>query len=363
MFYVYRFLDKKKNIIYVGKSRKDLEQRFRTHFHLPKACYNLTYRIEYIECATESDMSIKEIYYINKYRHNGTFFNVSDTMDVPTSINFNDKWKQYRGPLNSHFSHSINYIKGYTSSKEVRYNKDGTIDRRKSNSTLGLSVFVDALTVDEVNLIIGQLISDINCAENKNQEQIRFRNLVVFVLGINIPHKLNEYICLKYRDFFNENDQPKTLKIKMFKSMGEETLDVPLKDVVRKTLLAYVKYLGWNYDTNANDVIFQTREHKTISNKTWWKILTDAASRAGIEKNIGVESQRKTYGVNIYCLSENKLNALLFLGEVWGRSRESHVINYLNLTDKSIDRDYYFGEYFSLGEVDLSKIMCLNPHN
>lgn len=121
MYYVYRFLDKKKNVIYVGKSKQDLEQRFRGHLHLPDACYDLTYKIEYIECATESDMSIKEIYYINIYRHDGDFFNVLDTADVSVSVEFKDKWKQYMGPLGTHFHHSINYLKGYTTQKEVRY--------------------------------------------------------------------------------------------------------------------------------------------------------------------------------------------------------------------------------------------------
>lgn len=125
MYYVYRFLDKSKNVIYVGKSKQDLEQRFRGHLHLPDECYDLVYKIEYIECSTESDMSIKEIYYINKYRNENFYFNVLDIAELPTSVVFNDKWKMYKGPLGAHFHKSINYKKGYTSEKQIRYNKDG----------------------------------------------------------------------------------------------------------------------------------------------------------------------------------------------------------------------------------------------
>ena len=95
MYYVYRFLDKAKNIIYVGKSKQELEQRFRGHSHLPSECYDLVYKIEYIECKTESDMSIKEIYYINKYKNNEHYyFNVLDMTELPDSVDFNDKWKK-----------------------------------------------------------------------------------------------------------------------------------------------------------------------------------------------------------------------------------------------------------------------------
>ena len=78
MFFVYRFLNDTGSVIYVGKSKQSLQQRFAGHQHLPDECYNLVKTIEYIECSTEADMSIKEIFYINKYQHNPIFFNVQD---------------------------------------------------------------------------------------------------------------------------------------------------------------------------------------------------------------------------------------------------------------------------------------------
>ena len=361
MFYVYRFLDKKKNIIYVGKSKQDLEQRFRGHLHLPDACYDLTYKIEYIECATESDMSIKEIYYINKYRHDGDFFNVLDMADVPVSVEFNDKWKQYKGSLGAHFHHSINYIKGYTTEKEERYNKDGTIDRRKSNAKKGVSQFVEGFTEHEVDLIIDHFIDELNGSENKNQEEIRFRNLVLFVLGVNLPHKINDLLCLKYSDLFDKNNNLKTVGLKLGRWHKDEIIEIPLMNVAKKIVLAYTEYLGWNYNANANDPLFQTREHQIVSPNTWWRILNDAVDATGIKKNIGSESLRKTYGINLYTRAEDKLDALNFLGELWGSERESKVIKYLNLTDNEVDFEYFLSEYFSLGDVDLSRIKCLQP--
>lgn len=264
MYYVYRFLDKKKNIIYVGKSKQDLEQRFRGHLHLPDACYDLTYKIEYIECSTESDMSIKEIYYINKYRHDGNFFNVLDTSDVPVSVEFKDKWKQYKGPLGTQFHHSINYLKGYTTQKEARYNKDGSIDRRKTNKKAGISSFVEGFSAHEVDLIIDHLVAELNNAENNNQEEIRFRNLVIFVLGVNLPHKINDFLCWRYCDLFDESNSPKAVGLNLGRLHKDEIIQIPLKNVVKKVILAYAGYHGWNYATNANDPLFQTREHQIV---------------------------------------------------------------------------------------------------
>ena len=66
-FYVYRFINKDENIVYVGKTI-DLKTRFRQHEYLTDDII----KIEYIECASEADMTWKEIYYINLYKNKDT---------------------------------------------------------------------------------------------------------------------------------------------------------------------------------------------------------------------------------------------------------------------------------------------------
>ena len=363
MYYVYRFLDKAKNVIYVGKSKQDLEQRFRGHLHLPEECYDLVYKIEYIECSTESDMSIKEIYYINKYRNTNFFFNVLDTTELPTSVTFDDKWKQYKGPLGSHFHRSINYKKGYTSEKTVRYNKDGSIDKRKTNKKKGDSSFVEGLSSEEVDLIIKQLIKSINEATNNNQEQIRFRNLMMFMLSINLPLKTNDFLNLKYKDLFDNKNRLKSIEMKLSRFYKDTVLKVPLRKNVRKIVLAYTQRYNMSYGENAEDYLFLSREHQILSPISWGRILLETAKAAGITKSIGAESIRKTYGINVYANSEDKLSALLFLGELWGHIREAQIIRYLNLSEDEIDYKYYFGDAYAIGKVRLSKIKCLKDDN
>jgi len=203
------------------------------------------------------------------------------------------------------------------------------------------------------------LVDEINKAENNNQEQIRFRNLVMFVLGVNLPLKTNDFLELKYRDLFNDNDCIKPIEYSLGRFHKDEIINVPLRACAKQVLLAYTKKYGMSYTENAQDALFQSRKHQTVSLKSWWYILNDAVKNVGIEKNIGAESLRKTYGLNVYSRSLDKLNALVFLGDLWGQARESQIIKYLNLIDGEIDFDYYFGESFSLGEVNLSKIECL----
>lgn len=70
-YYVYRFMDNKGKIIYIGKTnniKKRMEiQHFSNSGHLPRGCYLETSRIEYSKLKSDNAMRIYEIYLIGKY--------------------------------------------------------------------------------------------------------------------------------------------------------------------------------------------------------------------------------------------------------------------------------------------------------
>ena len=96
MAYVYRFLDSKGNIIYIGKT-VNIDNRMQSHFtkgHLPKECYNSVAKIEYQKYKTESDSLIMETYYITKY--SPKFNKLQQSRDLPT-IQFDEgSWRTYK---------------------------------------------------------------------------------------------------------------------------------------------------------------------------------------------------------------------------------------------------------------------------
>ena len=96
MSYVYRFIDEKGNIIYVGKT-VNINNRMQQHFsdkgHLPKECYREVAKIECIKWATKSDAQIMEVYYINKYKPK---YNKQDKrLDQLTLVLEEKEWKTY----------------------------------------------------------------------------------------------------------------------------------------------------------------------------------------------------------------------------------------------------------------------------
>lgn len=80
---VYRFLNKNREILYIGKS-KDLLQRLSKHNHLPKECYSEVNTIEFCMYNTKDDMDLAEKYFISKIKpkYNKTCINSVITSNV-----------------------------------------------------------------------------------------------------------------------------------------------------------------------------------------------------------------------------------------------------------------------------------------
>ena len=97
MAFVYRFLDKDNNVIYIGKTI-NINLRMQQHFggkgHLSDNCYHNVYKIEYQKYKTESDALIYETYYITKY--SPKYNKLGQSRDKPTIQLDEKEWKTYQ---------------------------------------------------------------------------------------------------------------------------------------------------------------------------------------------------------------------------------------------------------------------------
>lgn len=64
-YYIYKYLNKNEEIIYIGLTSRPIQRRIKEHE--VEELQKETYRIEYAKVKTEADMRMYELYYINKY--------------------------------------------------------------------------------------------------------------------------------------------------------------------------------------------------------------------------------------------------------------------------------------------------------
>lgn len=93
MGYLYRFLDKDNNILYIGKTSKSLLSRLKKHNHLPNECYKNINKVEYKAINNLSDLALLEIYYINNYL---PLYNKDSKGPEPLTINLIDPYEDWK---------------------------------------------------------------------------------------------------------------------------------------------------------------------------------------------------------------------------------------------------------------------------
>lgn len=223
---------------------------------------------------------------------------------------------------------------------EVKYNKDGTIDKRHSNRVSGISSTVYPFNVEEVKTIINVLNCRIKKATNENQRQIAYRNKMLFLIGINIGLRASDLMQLRWSYFYKDDmifKESYVLQPKKTKKTGK-FVKIFFNQTVKKAIENYTNEYPIK---NLDDYLFKSRKgNNPITERGLWKIIVDVAEEADIEKNVGSHSLRKTWARNIYDNAEDKSEALVMLQECLRHSDSLTTLRYIAIMDEE-KKDMY----------------------
>jgi integrase len=223
---------------------------------------------------------------------------------------------------------------------EVKYNKDGSIDKRHSNRVSGISSTVYPFNVEEVKLIIDVFDKRIKEAANDNQRQIACRNKMLFLIAVNIGLRASDLVQLRWSYFYKDDmtfKESYALQPKKQKKTGK-FVHIFFNKTVKKAIGNYVS----DYPIeNLDNYLFKSRKgNNPITEKGLWKIIVDVAEDAGIEKNVGSHSLRKTWARSIYDEAKDKSEALVMLQECLRHSDSLTTLRYIAIMDEE-KKDMY----------------------
>ncbi len=217
---------------------------------------------------------------------------------------------------------------------EVRYNKDGSIDKRHTNKVAGVSSEVYPFTTEaEIKSMIDVFNKRIDEATNDNQRQIACRNKMLFLIGINASLRASDLVALKWNFFLNDDGTFKelnNLQPKKTKKTGKY-VKIFFNEAVKKAILNYIEEYPIE---DMNEYLFKSREGNShIEAKSLWKIIVNAAKDAGIEGNFGTHSLRKTFGYWAWHNAEDKNKALVILQKIFNHSSPAITSQYIGITN------------------------------
>ena len=224
-----------------------------------------------------------------------------------------------------------------TKRKKIRYNKDGTVDKRHSNRVSGVSSEVYPFTSEEeIKAMIDVFNRKIEESTNNNQKMIACRNKMLFLIGINLGIRASDLCGLKYNFFLNNDGTFKehySLQPKKTKKTGK-FVKLYFNQVVKKAIADYIEEYPIE---DTNEYLFKSRKgDNSISEHALWDILDKAATEAGIEQNIGSHSLRKTFGRFVFHNADDKNKALVILQTIFNHSSPAVTSRYIGLTDDEV---------------------------
>lgn len=237
---------------------------------------------------------------------------------------------------------TLSVVDGKISKKEkVRYNKDGSIDKRHNNKVAGKDSEVYAFnTQEEIKAMIDTLNRHIDEATDDNKEQIAHRNKLLFLIGINVGIRASDLRTLKWNFFLKENGEFKefyTFQPKKTKNKGK-FVKLYFNQTVKKAITDYISIYPIS---NLEDYLFTSRKgNDSITVDRICMVIKDIAKESGIEKNIGSHSLRKTWGYWVWHNAEDKNKALVMLQECFKHSSSTVTLRYIGLMDEE-KKDMY----------------------
>lgn len=221
---------------------------------------------------------------------------------------------------------------------DVRYNKDGSVDKRRSNRVSGVSSEVYPFnTQEEIKSMIDVFDKRIYEATNANQRQIACRNRMLFLIGINIGLRASDLITLKWNFFLDDNGDFKEFYTLQPKKTRKQKKFVKLyfNNAAKKAVIDYINEYPVD---NTDEYLFKSRKgNGAITERALWKIIVDAASDAGIKKNVGSHSLRKTFGFWAWHNAEDKNKALVTLQMLFNHSDGLTTMRYIGLLNSEIE--------------------------
>lgn len=173
-------------------------------------------------------------------------------------------------------------------------------------------------------------------AQIKNQlrGQRRYRDLLLFVVGINTAFRISDLLSLRVEHFLDENQQIRQRFWIKEKKRGKRQ-EVVIKKSIRKTLNEYLGTYPEIIRDQTNFIFFSTKDNhfkKPIKQRQAWKTITTICHQVGLRGNFDTHSLRKTWG---YHARMQGVDLALIMHKL-NHESIAYTKRYLGITDEKI---------------------------
>jgi len=170
-------------------------------------------------------------------------------------------------------------------------------------------------------------------------QQYKYRNYMMFIMGICIGRRAGDLLDLKIRDVFDGSKVITNKKIHIIESKTRKPFDFYLSEG-KAVVDAIELYLSSLNRINLDNYLFYSKRannngDNVISVRSAWRILNDAAKELGIEAHVGTHTMRKTFGWKVYNETSDPKEALSVLQDMFGHRSTRDTLRYIGDLEES----------------------------
>jgi integrase len=131
--------------------------------------------------------------------------------------------------------------------------------------------------------------------KNLLRGQGRYRDLLLFVVGINSALRISDLLQLKITHFLNEKGQIKTRFWIKEQKRGKRH-EIAINQSIRDSLTEYLREYPYIAKEGENFLFFNPKTNQAIKRGQAWKVFTNICADVGLLGNYGTHSLRETWG-------------------------------------------------------------------
>lgn len=184
----------------------------------------------------------------------------------------------------------------------------------------------------------------------------RYRDNMLFIVGINFGLRVSDLLQLRFAQLIN-NDFTFKRTFPILEKKTKNTRKVrrnryiTINDAVMDAVTIYLEHNQCKLD----DYMFKSEsnrgsnQNKPMSRMSVDRILKEVAQSLSLENKMATHSMRKTFAYHQMLMSNNDPRKLLLLQKMFGHSSAAQTLDYIGITGEEIEAAYL---ELNLGKTD-----------
>ena len=190
-------------------------------------------------------------------------------------------------------------------------------------------------------------LDDINRISRYLIDNGRYRDNMLFIVGINFGLRISDLLQLRFTQLINDDFSFKTT----FPILEKKTRNtrkvqrnryISINDAVMDAVTLYLKHTHCKLD----DYLFRSEsnrgsnQNKPMTRMSADRILKGIANDLPLENKMATHSLRKTFAYHQMVMSNNDPRKLLLLQKMFGHSSAAQTLDYIGITGEEIEDAY-----------------------